>query len=336
VILLLIVVFDPLAVLLLIAANQSLLRRFPPEAPKPQEVIDLEKPDEEDVTLKWNEMMEKSDSVAKMEQATEQLKDWKEKLEKFNTKVETPKVKPVEIIQEDDNDTDWGDGVVVPEKNVEDKPVAPTDPVVNPEWENTMSADPKEPIKDGFDPNEVMYDLETASTSDKDKQLEKFKKREEEEHKALEEYARKAREEQDSEDLRTKPDLTEVVENDSKLVMKPGTSKKKWVLKPEDMPPKPILSNWQRAELLDNFHKQHGNFEDVSEYVQNAEQNDKTLWQQANRYRKRLTSEDEYHQRVEARIDDLITKIENKEISLSDLSDEDRKVILDVLNQKDV
>ena len=74
----------------------------------------------------------------------------------------------------------------------------------------------------------------------------------------------------------------------------------------------------------------------MAEYVQNAEQNDKTLWQQANRYRKRLTSEEEYHQRVEARTDDLITKIENKEISLSDLSDEDRKVILDVLNQKDV
>jgi hypothetical protein len=336
VILLLIVVFDPLAVLLLIAANQSLLRRFPPEAPKPQEVIDLEKPDEEDVTLKWNEMMDKSDSVAKMEQATEQLKEWKEKLEKFNSKVETPKVKPVEIIREDPNDTDWGDGVVVPEKNVVDKPVAPTDPVVNPEWENTLSSDPKEPIKDGFDPDEVMFDLETTSTSDEDKQLEKFKKREEEEHKALEEYARKAREEQDLDDRRTKPDLTEVVENDSKIVMKPGTAKKKWVLKVEDTPPKPILSNWQRAELLDNFHKQHGNFEDVAEYVQNAEQNDKTLWQQANRYRKRLTSEEEYHQRVEARTDDLITKIENKEISLSDLSDEDRKVILDVLNQKDV
>ena len=45
-------VFDPLAVLLLIAANQSLMRRFPPEPPKPQEVIDLEKPDEEDIALK--------------------------------------------------------------------------------------------------------------------------------------------------------------------------------------------------------------------------------------------------------------------------------------------
>ena len=81
VILLLIVVFDPLAVLLLIAANQSLMRRFPPEPPKPQEVIDLEKPDEEDVTLKWNEMMDKSDAAAKMEEATETLKQWKDKLE---------------------------------------------------------------------------------------------------------------------------------------------------------------------------------------------------------------------------------------------------------------
>jgi len=49
-------------------------------------------------------------------------------------------------------------------------------------------------------------------------------------------------------------------------------------------------------------------------------------------FRKRLTSEEEYHQRVEARINDLITKLEQKEITLSDLSDEDKKVIMDILN----
>jgi hypothetical protein len=49
-------------------------------------------------------------------------------------------------------------------------------------------------------------------------------------------------------------------------------------------------------------------------------------------FRKRLTSEEEYHQRVEARINDLITKLERKEIGLSDLSDEDQKVIMDILN----
>ena len=103
VILLLIVVFDPLAVLLLIAANQSLMRRFPPEAPKPQEIVDLEKPDEEDVTLKWNEMIGKANEAAKLEKATEQLREWKDKLEAFNSKVEKPEDKPDEIIQEDDD-----------------------------------------------------------------------------------------------------------------------------------------------------------------------------------------------------------------------------------------
>ena len=52
------------------------------------------------------------------------------------------------------------------------------------------------------------------------------------------------------------------------------------------------------------------------------------------KYKKRLTSEEDYHQRVEARINDLITKLENKEITLSDLSEEDRNVIIDILNQE--
>jgi hypothetical protein len=50
-------------------------------------------------------------------------------------------------------------------------------------------------------------------------------------------------------------------------------------------------------------------------------------------YKKRITSEEDYHQRVEARINDLITKLDSKEIKLSDLSDEDKKVIIDILNQ---
>ena len=93
--------FDPLAVLLLIAANQSFLRRFPVKAPRPQEIVDLEKPDEEDITLKWNEAMAKQ-SNENMEKATQQLKDWKAKLEAFNKKVPQPEDKPVEIIQEQD------------------------------------------------------------------------------------------------------------------------------------------------------------------------------------------------------------------------------------------
>ena len=522
VILLLIVVFDPLAVLLLIAANQSLMRRFPPEAPKPQEIVDLEKPDEEDVTLKWNEMMNKSDPATKMEEATEQLKEWKYKLDAFNSKVEKPEVEPVEIIQEDNE--------VIP--HIELKGQKKTE-------EEEIVAD----YNDGFDPDEVAYDMIEHPKIDKEKQLEEFKKREEEERQVLEEVARKAAEEE-----RIKPDLTEVIEPEIKIeepkdIVKNAKPLVMRTIKPaEKTPPKPILpnpaemTNEERKQLLDVFHNQKGKFEDISseelkmerdesnraqfladvgltkeqaeeqapitesrmaffqdiiddiqrgdttfenvpeenrniiaqlmdpdldnpqiitkgsalkseevegiekttaeglkekfmiqpdiedrpmtdeeldkllegfdggdktvtgkrkmiikngqrifvpvedkeEYVQNEEQNDQTLWQKSKEldipesdkneiilptllnttedvpemvesinieqsisqtkfdtYKKRITSEEDYHQRVEARINDLITKLDSKEIKLSDLSKEDQQVIIDILNQND-
>ena len=317
VILIIICVFDPLAVLLLIAANQSFLRRFPVKAPKPQEVIDLEKPDDEDVTLKWNEMIGKANAAAKREQEQSQLQDWQDKLDTFNQKVPKHENKPVEIIQED------------LQKKTEDKEIV----VDN--------------MKDGFDPDEVMFDLQTEPAVDKVKQLEEFKKREQEEKAELERVAEEARQEEvtatveealkmtEAESVETpikeeriKPDLTEVIEPES--VVKNAKPLVMRTLKKEDTPPKLNLSNWQRAELLDNFHKEHGNFEDVKEYVQNEEQNDKTLWSKS----KNATSEMEYHERVEQRINDLITKIENKEIELTDLSKEDQKVINQINQQK--
>ena len=72
VILIIIFVFDPLAVLLLVAANQSLIRKFPVEPIKPQEIVDLEKPDDEGVDLKWNAVMDKQHAAEKMELATAQ------------------------------------------------------------------------------------------------------------------------------------------------------------------------------------------------------------------------------------------------------------------------
>ena len=317
VILIIICVFDPLAVLLLIAANQSFLRRFPVKAPKPQEVIDLEKPDDEDVTLKWNEMIGKANAASKMEQEQSQFQDWQDKLYTFNQKVPKHENKPVEIIQED------------LQKKTEDKEIV----VDN--------------MKDGFDPDEVMFDLQTEPAVNKEKQLEEFKKREEEEKAELERIAEEARQEEvtatveealkmtEAESVETpikeeriKPDLTEVIEPES--VVKNAKPLVMRTLKKEDTPPKLNLSNWQRAELLDNFHKEHGNFEDVKEYVQNEEQNDKTLWSKS----KNATSEMEYHERVEQRINDLITKIENKEIELTDLSKEDQKVINQINQQR--
>jgi len=526
VILLLIVVFDPLAVLLLIAANQSLMRRFPPEAPKPQEIVDLEKPDEEDVTLKWNEMIGKANEAARMEKATEQLKEWQSKLDAFNSKVPQPEAKPVEIVQEQDDST-IPHIDLVGQKKTKDKEIVPD-------------------YNDGFDPDEVAYEMIELPKVDKEKQLEEFKKRELEEKQALEEYARKAADEE-----RIKPDLTEVIEPEPEIkeTEKPKDEVKnakplvmRTIKAQEDTPPKTTLpdpadmTDEERLNILEVFHNQNGKFEDISseelkmerdqsnraqyladvsltreeaeaqpaitesrmaffedliddilrgdttfenvpeenrkilaqimdpdlpnppiitkgsalktagddgiekttaeglkekfmiqpdledrpmtdeeldelldgfdeggntvtgkrrmiirngqrifvpleqkeDYVQNEEQSEQTLWNKSKeldlpepdkneiklpdlpnttedipevaesivieqsipqdkfeKYKKRLTSEEDYHQRVEARINDLITKLDNKEIKLSDLSKEDQQVIIDILNQNE-
>src|SRR5210317_591341 len=523
VILIIIVVFDPLAVLLLIAANQSLIRRFPPEPPKPQEIVDLEKPDEEDVTLKWNEAMHKQDAAAKMEQATEQLKEWKEKLEAFNNKVEKPQDKPVEIIQEDDPDN-------IPhielngQKKTEDEEIG-----VDKELQQMR-----------FDRYDIQHEkklLEVAREAREEEELEK----EQEVRDFLEEQAREdeitrlsmleskrqAEERKAKEQERIKPDLTEVIEPEAKIEDKKaptmGTLGQRLVDNKGKVvePPKPALkdpksiTDQERTAMLNLFHQQHGKFQDITDeelkqerdasnraqyladvslskgeaekqapitesrmrffqdmiddilrgdttfenvpeenrkiiaqimdpelpnpevitrgsalkpegiegienttakglkekymeqpeteerpmtdeeldqllegwtesdkdqeqegYIQNEEQNDQTLWNKTKEldipepekneiilpalkneaeesipemvesikvenkipeekftnFRKRLTSEEEYHQRVEARINDLITRLERKEIGLSDLSDEDQKVIMDILN----
>ena len=165
--------------------------------------------------------------------------------------------------------------------------------------------------------------------------IEKFKKREAEEIEALEQVAREAREEEitatveealkmsEAESVKTpiqedriKPDLTEVIEPETEV-----------------RPPKPSLSNWQRAELLQNFHKEHGNFEDVKEYVQNEEQSNTTGWK---KIKTKTTTEEDYHLRMEQRIEALMAKVDAGELTLEDLTPEDRQVIIEIRNQNEV
>ena len=262
VILLLIVVFDPLAVLLLIAANQSLIRRFPPEAPKPQVVIDLEKPDEEDVTLKWNDIMDKSSAAEKMEQATEQLREWKEKLDTFNTKLPKPDAEaPVEIIQQDDSVTHIGE--LRGQKKTEQEEIAVDKELQQMTFERYDRENEKrirEMAKstDGFDPDEHAYDMDPVINPEWDKEQEQLEEIEE------------------SEPERTIPDFTEVLEPEvdqpkSKDVIKNAKPNVMRTIKPaEEMPPKPELpnpaemTNEERKQLLDIFHNQRGKFEDIS------------------------------------------------------------------------
>jgi hypothetical protein len=345
IILIIIFVFDPLAVLLLIAANQSLVKRFPVKAPKPQTVIDLEKPDDEDVTLKWNAMMEKANAQEKMDQATSQLKEWKEKLDAFNSKVDKPTERPVEIVQEQPEVAVEDPAEVIKaikkEQEEEDKKkqLERFKEREKQEIKDLEEYAEKAKLEDGFDPAEVEgyeefnknYETKTPS-EEMQEELEPIPDEPS--------IAEQIEEVMQSE--RTRPDFTEVLEREPEIKKKKPTvgligqrtvDKKGKVVEP----PKPILSNWQRAELLENFHKEHGNFEDAQEYVQNAEQDNNTLWnktkEKITKYKKRETTGENYHQLIEQRIDNLITKLEAGEIQYKDLTKEDQKVIIDILNQ---
>ena len=347
VILIIICVFDPLAVLLLVAANQSLIRRFPVEPIKPQEIVDLEKPDDEGVDLKWNEMMSKTSAADRMEQATEQLKEWKDKLDSFNKKVPKPVDKPVEIIQEDKETIPHID--LKGQKKTEEKEIV----VDN--------------LKDGFDPAEVegYEEFNEKYIEPAEDQIEKFKQREKEEQEALKEYANKAKKEYEELEIKGfRPGKT-VKKNEDQTTVSVAEALKlteaesvqtpieeptiaeqiKEVMEPERIrpdftevietekevkPPKPTLSNWQRAELLDNFHKQHGNFEDVQEYVQNEEQGGETNWK---KIKTKTTTEEDYHTRMEQRLEDLMQKVDAGTVKLEDLTPEDRQVIIEIRNQ---
>ena len=263
VILIIIVVFDPLAVLLLIAANQSLMRRFPPEPPKPQEIMDLEKPDEEDITLKWNGVMNKQNAAAKMEQATEQLKEWKDKLEAFNSKVEKPEDKPVEIIQETDPDT-------IPhielngQKKTEDEEISVDKELQQMrfdrrdiQWEKKLlEVARKAREEDGFDPDEHKYDMESEPKQEPtiSEQIEEVMESE-----------------------RIKPDFTEVIEPEVKIEpkKKPAVgmlgqrivdNKGRVVEPPKTALKDPkSMTEQERTAMLNLFHKEHGRFEDITD-----------------------------------------------------------------------
>jgi len=299
VILIIIVVFDPLAVLLLIAANQSLIRRFPPEAPKPQTVIDLEKPDDEDVTLKWNEAMDKQSAATRMDEATEQLREWKEKLEAFNERVEKPEDKPVEIIQEDDPDN-------IPhielngQKKTEDEEIGVDKELQQMRFDRYDIQHEKRLLEvarkaredDGFNPDEHKYDmepeketrdfLEEQAREDELTRLSMLEsKRQAEERKAKEEKKEEPtiseQIEEAMEPERIKPDFTEVIEPEAKIEEKKKPAVGMLGQRIVDNkgrvvePPKPALkdpksiTDQERTAMLNLFHKEHGGFEDISD-----------------------------------------------------------------------
>jgi hypothetical protein len=274
VILMLIVVFDPLAVLLLIAANQSLMRRFPPEAPKPQEIVDLEKPDEDDVTLKWNEMMDKTDAAKSMEKATQQLKEWKDKLNAFNIKVPKPNAEaPVEIIQQDDSVAHVGE--LKGQKKTEQEEIAVDKELQQIRFDRYDIQNETKIIKaaintnDGFDPAEHEYDTVEVNKPEPKDFLEETQKAQERKEPTISEQIEEVMEPE-----RNRPDFTEVIEPEAKIeepknVVKNAKPLVMRTIKPQEpTPPKPetmAMTDEERKNILDVFHNQNGTFEDISD-----------------------------------------------------------------------
>ena len=294
VILIIIFVFDPLAVLLLVAANQSLIRRFPVDPPPPpDEIIDLEKPELDEIIAKpnndtedeWNSLIEKATIEAQKEQLNKKVKEWNEKLEKFNTVVDEPETKPVEFIQEEQKKTEEKEIVVDKEKQLEEFKQREQEEIKALEEYARKAREEVDNTKDGFDPAEVegyeefnvKYDADPIINPEWEETLPKKEVEpipetvsailpEHKEPKVVEAFKPKER---------IKPDLTEVIEPQVKNA-KPNVLRtlKETAPAPEEeekkMETKP-LSPEESEEMLKQFHAKNGNFKDISDSELKAE-----------------------------------------------------------------
>ena len=289
VILIIIVVFDPLAVLLLIAANQSLVRRFPVKPPKPQEIIDLEKPDDESIILKWREMAEqasKKNAQEKQIKIKQQVDEWQQKLKKFNEKAPKPEDKPVEVIVEPpkkeptkEQKIEAFDERLRAEEAELERVAAETKADIE------RIEETSKPVEDYNFEDEIKYDVDTE-----------VKKTDEEPG-----IAKQIEKAMEGVQARIKPDFTEVIEPESQI-KKPKVGALGTVLV-------------DKGKVI----KQQ------PAYTQNSEQNESGNWSKINE--KRLIDEETYRQKIESRINDLIIKVKTGEMKLEDLAEEDQKLV---------
>ncbi len=272
VIIILIFVFDPLAVLLLIAANQSLMRRFPPDMPPPPKgLVDLDEPDhfatfdppkptqETPEEKQWNSMISEASTQLQKEQlekATERLNDWKEKLNEFNKKVPKPEEKPITIVTDEDKKKEFKERIAKEAQDLED--------YANKHREKEViieAPQPKNTDKDGWDPDQHVYDLEPEEKTEttvsailpeekEPKEIEQFKPVEKKPKPRSFIVADTKKNEE-----RIKPDLTEVIEPAFKS--------------------QPTLPNKEeRDKILKEFHAKQGNYEDITEEELKQERDD--------------------------------------------------------------
>ena len=347
VILIIICVFDPLAVLLLIAANQSLMRRFPPEAPKPQEVIDLEKPDDEGIDLKWNEVMAQKTNE-NMEKATSQLKEWKEKLDSFNSKVPKPNAEvPVEIIQQGDDSIPHID--LKSQKKTDQEEIVVDKELQEMKFERYDRENEKKiaevvkkaKLDDGFNLDEHKYDMDPVINLKWDKEEELVKIIEQHEEPTISQQIEEVMEPE-----RTRPDFTEVIDPEvavQEMMQDPKKAMEENVQVVKETARKTVEADMSKLAIEPEIGEFTGGYKPMfvkksqekinkDAYVQNEEQTDTTVWK---KIKTKLTSEDQYHEMQEKRIEDLMSKVDAGEMQIEDLTPEDRQVIIDIRMQNE-
>ena len=278
VILIIILVFDPLAVALLLAANQSLLRRFPVEPlPPPPEIADFEKPEPYEPPVErprdkagdWNEMVQNANVLVEKEKAESIQQEWEKKLYEFNkerlSKVEKETIPHIDLKSQ---------------KKTEIKEiVADKKPSVS------------ELLAEGF-----AEEQKARKKEEEEEKIAGFEQRIKDEAAELERIAKEAREgipnyieppisEQINEVMepeRTRPDFTEIIDpekavsgNLGAVIVEEGKVVDRIPPKAPKIKIKPTpMTDFERTGMLNKFHQEHGNFEDVDGTVLKEERDE--------------------------------------------------------------
>jgi len=406
VIIIIIFVFDPLAVLMLVAANQSFARQYPTLMEKPRDIIDLERPDLDLPPVPVAEP--KSNIIDNIKKKYEsQLKDWQEKLAKFNEKAPKPESKTIEIVpvKEEKKETDTVSYVLQnaieiktaeadsekkrPEEIItqDNDPVENTDRII-PNFTEVIEPESKKGIgflSRVFVKKNKPIKLEPTikiNPAESEEKLETFHKENGLFQDATEEDLKKER---DEINRQTFLNAVPVTENDSKNHLPITASRRKYfqdyvddVLRgtvtaeqlPEDIAhtvalilsehPDPAIIPDKKSTYVQNEEQKDSNgwskivevkepekneiilpnvettpAEDIHDIAESINVEAKIPQEKITKHKIKMLSNDEYRRRIEDRINTLITKIEQGEIKLADLSKEDQQVIIGLMNSNE-
>ena len=326
VIIIIIFVFDPLAVLMLVAANQSFAGRFPTLMEKPRDIIDLERPDLDSPPV----IEPRSNVIDNMKKKYEsQLKDWQEKLAKFNEKVPAPTAKEMEIVpvKVEDNKVDdtvsyvIKDAIDVNAAEAESEKKRPEEVITQHNEPLPDSGRSRPNFTEVIEPEATSFVGRLGQVFVKKKSVVKA---EDSAKEKLDNFHKDNGPFQDAsaEELRREQRGDVAYVQNEEQQDSNGWSRIAEVRTPE-----------QNDVLLSPIPETPA--ADIHAMADAIKVEPMIAQDKITKHKIRMLSNDEYRRRIEDRINDLITKIEKGEIKLLDLSPEDQQVIIGIMNNNE-